>query len=614
MGAYEYLGVAISTSSLPNGTVDAAYDTQLAATDGTITWSVESGSTLPAGLSLSATGALSGTPTAAGTFSFTVVATNTAGGIASTPLSLTIAPTSQTITWTQTLSATYGDSPITLTAAATSGLAVTYTSNNPTVATVSGNTLTILNAGTTTITASQAGNANYNAAAVPIVLTVNQKPVTITGLTAIDKVYDGSNTATILGTAALTGVLGGDNLTITNGTATFNNKNAGNNKAVIFSGYALGGTSVSNYTLAAQPASTTANITPKPASITGVVANNKEYNGSTSTTVTSTAAVITGKVAGDNLNIVTGIGRFNNKNVGNNKPVTFSGFALSGSDLGNYAFAGQPASTTANITVKTLTINLSNATVAPKAYDGTATATVTGVTLDGVAANEPLLTPTDFSWTATFDNANAGAGKTVTVTVSLQATALTGNYQLPATTATIANQSIARAPQTITFAPATSLQIANGAYALSASSTSGIAVQFRLRAGDAAFATLNGSTLTPLQAGQVEVTAYIANDPNYADAAVARLITISGTTVGIDDIASQTLHAYPNPVKRGEKITLEYSTPANKANSIAQIYSVSGALMSTQILSGNSSTIDVPAISGMYVIRVNNEAVKIVVE
>ena len=63
----------ISTVSLPAGAVDTAYSQTLTATGGTTpySWSVSSG-TLPAGLSLSALGVLSGTPTATGTSIFTV--------------------------------------------------------------------------------------------------------------------------------------------------------------------------------------------------------------------------------------------------------------------------------------------------------------------------------------------------------------------------------------------------------------------------------------------------------------------------------------------------------------------------------------------------------------
>lgn len=69
----------ITTDSLPNGTVGTAYNQTLIA-DGTapITWRITDGS-LPDGLSLSEDGVLSGTPTAADTYNFTVTATNDAG-------------------------------------------------------------------------------------------------------------------------------------------------------------------------------------------------------------------------------------------------------------------------------------------------------------------------------------------------------------------------------------------------------------------------------------------------------------------------------------------------------------------------------------------------------
>jgi hypothetical protein len=71
----------------------------------------------------------------------------------------------QTITFNAIPSKTYGDAPFELTATASSGLPVSYTSSNTTVASISGQTVTILSAGTTIITASQAGNESYLAAA-----------------------------------------------------------------------------------------------------------------------------------------------------------------------------------------------------------------------------------------------------------------------------------------------------------------------------------------------------------------------------------------------------------------------------------------------------------------
>ncbi|MHC4715029.1 MAG: putative Ig domain-containing protein, partial [Planctomycetota bacterium] len=84
IGAFEYDSggpppdLEITTTSLPNGTVDVAYSETLAATGGVTpyTWSVISGS-LPSGLSLaSSTGVISGTPTTEETANFTVQVTD----------------------------------------------------------------------------------------------------------------------------------------------------------------------------------------------------------------------------------------------------------------------------------------------------------------------------------------------------------------------------------------------------------------------------------------------------------------------------------------------------------------------------------------------------------
>jgi subtilisin family serine protease len=67
----------VTTTSLPGGTVGSAYSQSLAATGGTppYAWSLDAG-TLPAGLTLSPGGTLSGTPTSAGGSTFTVRVTD----------------------------------------------------------------------------------------------------------------------------------------------------------------------------------------------------------------------------------------------------------------------------------------------------------------------------------------------------------------------------------------------------------------------------------------------------------------------------------------------------------------------------------------------------------
>jgi beta-glucanase (GH16 family) len=82
----------VTTSSLPGGTVSTVYSTTLSATGGTspYTWSLASG-TLPAGLTLSSSGVISGTPTAAATSSFSVTAQDSASSPQAATQALSIA-------------------------------------------------------------------------------------------------------------------------------------------------------------------------------------------------------------------------------------------------------------------------------------------------------------------------------------------------------------------------------------------------------------------------------------------------------------------------------------------------------------------------------------------
>jgi len=85
-------GPQITTTSAPNGTVGTAYATTLAASGGTApySWAITNGA-LPAGLSLAASsGAISGTPTAAGTSSFAAQVTDSQGKSATQALSISI--------------------------------------------------------------------------------------------------------------------------------------------------------------------------------------------------------------------------------------------------------------------------------------------------------------------------------------------------------------------------------------------------------------------------------------------------------------------------------------------------------------------------------------------
>jgi hypothetical protein len=112
----------------------------------------------------------------------------------------------QTITFPAPASpVTYGVAPITLSATATSGLAVIFSASGP--ATVSGNTLKITGVGSVVVTASQPGNSSYSAAtAVAYTITVSKAVLTVTAANA-SRAYGAANPTF---TDTITGFVNGD--------------------------------------------------------------------------------------------------------------------------------------------------------------------------------------------------------------------------------------------------------------------------------------------------------------------------------------------------------------------------------------------------------------------
>ncbi|MGW8114807.1 YDG domain-containing protein [Caproicibacterium sp. NSD3] len=116
-------------------------------------------------------------------------------------------------------------------------------------------------------------------------------------------------------------------------------------------------------------ASATANftITQKEITINGVTAEaTKEYDGNTDAKITNNGE-LSDNYDGNNLTIKQGTAAYSDKNVADGKAVTFSDFALDGSAKDNYKLDSQPTSTTANITKKELTVDVS---IKDKQYNG----------------------------------------------------------------------------------------------------------------------------------------------------------------------------------------------------------------------------------------------------
>ena len=222
------------------------------------------------------------------------------------------------------------------------------------------NTTTGLISGTPTVVGTftvsmTATNVFGDSAIVTKDFVINPKPLSVTGLTSANKVYDGTTTATLGGTATLSGgIVAPDVVTLSGSSvANFASANVGTNYVITVSGYSLTGANAGKYTLS-QPIVSNRNITVKSLTISGLTANNKPYDTTTAATLSGTATLV-GVVSPDVVIVsCSPIANFNTATVGIGKSVTVSGYTLSGANTSNYSLT-QPAGLTANITQATQT-------------------------------------------------------------------------------------------------------------------------------------------------------------------------------------------------------------------------------------------------------------------
>jgi subtilisin family serine protease len=160
--------IEVMPETLSDGTVGEAYSATFTASGlgstPPFTFAVSAGS-LPPGLVLDASGDLSGEPTAAGSFDFTITATDSTPApgpySGSRAYTLVVAQGSQTISFAALPNRLLDDSPFTVSATASSGLPVSFASLTTGVCQVSGTSVTLLDVGVCTLRASQPGNADY---------------------------------------------------------------------------------------------------------------------------------------------------------------------------------------------------------------------------------------------------------------------------------------------------------------------------------------------------------------------------------------------------------------------------------------------------------------------
>lgn len=319
-----------------------------------------------------------------------------------------VAPATNALTGTMT----FNDGATTLGAA---------TINTAGLATFSAKKLPATNT-THVITASYGGSASYsNSVSANFSQAVSKLALTISGITASNKVYDGSTVATLnVSKVVLNTVLAGDVVTL-NTSATqgaFANKSVATGKTVTISGLTIAGTGAGNYTLT-QPA-TTASITVRGLSVSAT-GMNKVYDGTTTATVT----LADNHVAGDAIANGYTNAVFATKNAASNIVVTVSGLSIAGGDAANYILTSTNTTTTANITAVALTVAAGNLSRAYATTNPPLTAVYSGFVPGESATNSDVLGSPALATTAT--NSSAVGSYPITVT---KGTLVSTNYSL----------------------------------------------------------------------------------------------------------------------------------------------------------------------------------------
>ena len=426
---------------------------------------------------------------------------------------------------------------------------------------------------------SDAGNYNLTATAGSGTGTITPKALTITGMSAVSKVYDGNTKATLSG-GAVSGLVGGETIGVTNLMGSFDTKDAGSAKTVTATGSTLinggNGGLAANYTIS-NPTALTANITPKALTVSGMTAGTRSYDGTAGAILSGGS--LAGLISGEMLVLAGGTGTFADKNVGNAKTVTVSGVSLGNGANGlasNYTLSN-PSNVTGSITPKALTITGMSAV--SKVYDGNTKASVTGGSIDGLVGAETLGV---IGLTVSFDTKDAGNAKTVTATGTLLVNGgnggLASNYTMSNPTGFTANIT----PKALTV--------------------SGMTAVTRVYDGSKD-ATLAGGSLSGLVSGESLVLA--GGTGVFADknAGNGKAVTVSGVSLGDGTNGLGSNYTVSNPTNVTGSITQKALTVSGTLLAADKDYDgLTDASISGGTLSGfvGSETVNLSGLSGAF--------------
>jgi len=417
--------------------------------------------------------------------------------------------------------------------------------------------------------------------------TITQAALQVIGVSALDKIYDGTTTAALDSSAgSLSGIFAGDVVTLVSSGAggQFATRNVGIDIPVTASGYTASGTDAANY-IVLQPVGLAADIIQATIRLASVT---KVYDASTAVPTAGSAYGLAGVLSGDTVNVdASGIaGNYADKNVGTGKSVTLTGLAITGADAGNYTIASSVTNEAIG-TITPATLNVIGVLALDKTYDQNSVAQLdnSGVGLSGVLINDDVvLDPTGSTGTFidTSGNPTANAGNWAVRTSGYTVSgADAGNYtlvQAQGLSATIDPLQIFLTSVIKTYDGTQILPTASTGYGFSGvlggdtviADTSGVSGQYNDSAnvGTGKPVTVNDLRLTGVSAGNyfvsasvtgnigqitaAQLTAAIVGTPNkiYDGSNIATLAPgnyqITGFVAGEGATVTQTLGLYDN--------------------------------------------------------------------
>ncbi len=455
------------------------------------------------------------TPSAAtgGTFTASNYTINYVAG------TLTITKANQTITFNTLPNKLSTDADFNLTATASSGLAVTYTGNNNAVATVtSGGLVDLLTAGTVDFTASQAGDANWNPAA-----DVTRTQTVINGALITPVITFNALAAVTYGDAPFTlGATSNSPVAITYASsdptvASISGSTVTilKNGTTIITASQVGDGVTYN---AAADVQQTLTVNQKALTVSGAVANNKPFDGTTAATIDIAAATLNGIVGTDQVILSGTSGTFATADIGTAIAVT-PAFTLSGTEATRYTVT-QPA-LTADITLAGQTITGLPATdtrtysTTPVTYQLAATAS-SGLAVT-YTSSDPLVATVTTGGFVTITG-----GGIVTITAS-QA----GNATYSAAPDALQTLTVNPANQTISFAALPNKATNDPDFQLTATASSTLAVTYA--SSNLAVATVTTGGLVHITSpGTTNITASQTGNASFNAATdVVRVLTVT---------------------------------------------------------------------------------------